>query len=102
MKVLATVLLMMSLLAMSVAVASADITRPSCSAQIRADDMCYAAALPGGTAETGQKPGFCFICLAPVDGVGDLPRPGTTIHAEAGPALRGDALWVAPWRPPRA
>lgn len=102
MRVLATVLLMMSLLAMSIAAASADITRPLCSAQIRADDMCYAAGLPGSTAETVKKPGFCFICLAPIDGTDELPRPGSPIHADAGPALQGDAIWAAPWRPPRA
>ena len=102
MRVLATVLLMMSLLAMSVAAASADITRPPCSAQIRADDMCYAAGLPGGTAETVKKPGFCFICLAPIDGTDELPQPGSPIRADAGPVLRGDAIWAAPWRPPRA
>lgn len=102
MRVLATVLLMMSLLAMSVTVASADITRPPCSSQVRADDMCYAVGLPGGTAETVKKPGFCFICLAPIEGTGDLPPQGSAIHADTGAALRGDAIWAAPWRPPRA
>lgn len=96
-------MLMVSLLAMSVAVAGADIARPSCSAQIRADDMCYAAGLPGSQAETVKKPGFCFVCLAPGGGDGVEPaRPGSRVAAEFGAAVLADARWTSPWRPPRA
>lgn len=102
MKILATVMLMMSLLAMSVTVAGADITRPPCSSQIRADDMCHAAGLPGSQAETVKKPGVCFLCLVPATDGGDAARPGSRVHATFGAAALADARWAIPWRPPRA
>ncbi|WEF24103.1 hypothetical protein [Paracoccus sp. S3-43] len=102
MKVLATLMLMVSLLAMSVAVASAEIARPPCSAQIRADDMCYAAALPGSQAETAKKPGLCFVCLAPGGGGAEPARPGFRVVTAFGAAVPADARGTCPWRPPQA
>lgn len=102
MRVLATVMLMVSLLAMSVTVAGADIARPPCHSQIRADNMCHAPALPGGKAEAVKKPGSCFTCLLPVEG-GDGPEPlGTQIPASFEMVVLADARRTVPWRPPRA
>lgn len=102
MRVLATVMLMVSLLAMSVAVASADIARPPCHSQMRADDMCHAPALPGAKAEAAKKPGSCFTCLLPLEG-GDGPMPpGAGPAAFFETAVPGDSRQVVPWRPPRA
>ena len=102
MRILATLILMVSLLAMSVTVASADITQPPCSSQIRADNLCYAAGMPGSQAETVKKPGICFFCLAPGGGVMDAARPGSQLPVGFGKAVLADARWTLPWRPPRA
>lgn len=93
---------MVSLLAMSVTVASADITQPPCSSQLRADDMCYAAGLPGGGAEAIKKPGVCLLCLIPTDSIGIPAHRATRIHAAFGTAIPSGARWTVPWRPPRA
>lgn len=95
-------MLMMSLLAMSVTVASADIARPPCHSQIRADDMCHAARLPGSTAEPVTKPGACFLCLVPACGADDLVPQQSRVHAAFGAAHPSDARRTSPWRPPRA
>ncbi|WP_295048024.1 hypothetical protein [uncultured Paracoccus sp.] len=103
MRFLATFMLMMSLLAMSVGVASADIKRPSCSSQIRVQDMCYEAGVPGSQAETVRKPGLCFVCLTPCGSdVADPVRPEIRVHAVSGAAVPADARRTGPWRPPRA
>lgn len=94
--------MMMSLLAMSVGVAGADITRPPCSTQLRADDMCHAAALPGSQAETVKKPGVCLVCLVPGgDDAADPARAETRLYAASGTVAPGDARRTGPWRPPR-
>ncbi len=95
-------MLMMSLLAMSVTVASADIARPPCHFQIRADNMCHAASLPGSTAEPVKKPGVCFLCLAPACGADGLVPQQSRLHAAFGAVHLSDARWTSPWRPPRA
>lgn len=95
-------MLMMSVLAMSVAVAGADITRPTCGSRIRADDMCYAAGLPGSKAETVRKPGVCFACLVPSAGAGVPVQPVSRVHPALGTVVVTDARWTLPWRPPRA
>lgn len=95
-------MLMMSLLAMSVGVAGADIARPPCHSQIRADDMCYAAALPGTKAEAVKKPGTCLVCLAPSDSASDPARAASRIQAAFGAAVPADARHSVPWRPPQA
>lgn len=101
MRFLATFLLMMSLLAMSVTVAGADITRPPCSAQIRADNLCYAAALPGSKAETVKKPGACFVCLLPVQDATGPQQPESRLHPAFAAPSPTAIRWTVPWRPPR-
>ncbi|WP_131023329.1 hypothetical protein [Paracoccus sediminis] len=101
MRVLATIMMMVSLLAMSVAVAGADIAEPPCSPQIRADDMCYAAGLAGGAAESVKKPGVCLVCLAPPAGSGNPVHHGRRVHAAFGAAILSESRWTVPWRPPR-
>lgn len=93
-------MLMMSLVAMSVTVAGADVTRPACSSQIRMDDMCHAAGLPGAKTETAKKPAVCFVCLAPAEGADAPMPPGTRISAAFGRVRLAEARWSAPWRPP--
>lgn len=95
-------MLMVSLLAMSVTVAGAQITRPPCSAQIRADDMCYAAALPDARSETSKKSGICFVCLAPPQDDAKAVRPQSRLKMAFGAAVPSDARRLAPWRPPQA
>lgn len=95
-------MLMMSLLAMSVTVAGADIAGPPCHSQIRADDICHAASLPGSTAEPVKKPGVCFLCLAPACGADDLVPPQSRVQAAFGTVHLADARRTSPWRPPRA
>ena len=95
-------MLMVSLLAMSVTVAGAQITRPPCSAQIRADDMCYAAALPDARSETSKKSGICFVCLAPIEGSDDPVQPESGVRAAIGAIVLTGSRWTIPWRPPRA
>ena len=95
-------MLMVSLLAMSVTVASADIARPPCSSQIRADDMCYGASLPGTSAEAARKPGICFVCLAPIEGSDDPVQPESGVRAAIGAIVLTGSRWTIPWRPPRA
>lgn len=102
MKALATFMLMVSLLAMGVATASADITRPPCSAQIRADDMCHAPGLPGSNAETVKKPGMCLLCLVETESLGEPVLAGFPVHAAFGVTVVVDSRWAIPWRPPRA
>ncbi|MCZ0960601.1 hypothetical protein [Paracoccus benzoatiresistens] len=102
MRFIATFMLMVSLLAMSVTVAGADITRPPCSSQIRADDMCYAAGLPGAGAEAAKKQGICFVCLVPAEGADGPVQPGSEVRAPFGAVVLAGARWTIPWRPPRA
>lgn len=102
MRVLATILLMVSLLAMSVTVAGADLSRPACASQLRADDVCYAAGLPGGPAEKVAKPGLCLTCLVPLDEPVIPQRQGGAIRSGLDPAAWPDARRAVPWRPPRA
>lgn len=102
MRVLATVVLMMSLLVAFIGVAGADIARPTCSSQLRADDMCYGATLPGAKAETGKKSGMCLACLMPVEGTDAAVPPRPATHAAADTAVLPDAGRSVPWRPPRA
>ena len=102
MRVLATVMLMVSLLAMSVTVAGADITRPPCHSQIRADDMCHAPSLPGAKAESAKKPSLCFTCLLPVEGGDGFVPQGAGVPATFDGAVLADARRTVPWRPPRA
>lgn len=101
MNVLATIALMVSLLAMSVTVASADISRPSCSSQMRADNLCHAAGLPGSAAETVKKPGICLVCLIPADGIGLALHRETRVRTALGATILSDARRTVPWRPPR-
>lgn len=94
-------MLMVSLVAMSVAVASADIARPPCRSQIRADDMCHAPVLPGTRAEAAKKPVPCFACLLPM-ACGDEPAPPVADSpAPFGRTVSVDACRTVPWRPPR-
>lgn len=102
MRVLATFLLMVSLLAMSVTVAGADIARPACSSQIRADNMCYAVSLSGAKAETVKKPGTCLVCLVPTESADDPLPPASRLRATFDGAVLPDTRWTMPWRPPRA
>ncbi len=87
---------------MSVTVAGADIARPACSSQIRADNMCYAASLSGAKAETVKKPGVCLVCLVLTGGADASPPPASRLRATFGGAVLPDARWTTPWRPPRA
>ena len=102
MRVLATVVLMMSLLVAFIGVAGADIARPACSSQLRADDMCHGATLPGSKAETVKKPGMCLACLVPVEGTDDAVPLGPLARAAADRAMLPDAQRAVPWRPPCA
>ena len=103
MRVLATFMLMVSLLALSVMAASADITRPPCGARLRAADMCHAVGLPGSTAEAVKKPGLCFLCLAaPAASLAAPVQPLSRIAARFGAVVPVGARRSLPWRPPRA
>lgn len=101
MRILATVLLIVSLLATGGAMAGADITRPACSAQFRADNQCHAPILPGTVAEPAKKPGICLLCLIPSGSMAIAAHPGTRLTAGIGRTVPASAPWTLPWRPPR-
>lgn len=101
MRVLATLMLMISLVAMTMQTAAAQISQPSCTAQLRADPMCYPAALTPAQVEPAKKQGMCCDLL---------PAAMPTPHAGAGgitphPAKAGLHVLsfppFPPWRPPR-
>lgn len=100
MKALFTLLLMMSLLAMTHTAASAGPAAPACATQLRADDMCHAVALPTASAEKGKAGGICCELFPPGDRLTGSPdaRRATAIE----PAPLGAAGQMLPhWRPPR-
>lgn len=102
MKLLATLMLMVALVTMTVQTASADFRRPPCPSQMRADNMCYATAVPAATVESARKGGG--ICC-------DLFPAVTVIAAATGGKdhwsgqITGRATLFTDtylWRPPRA
>lgn len=101
MRTLVTFLLMISLLSMTVATASAGPSAPSCSSQLRADDMCYAAALPTASAEKGKAGGICCEMFPPADGAHLFASAGQPVGLETR-RLRMAGGTVPHWRPPRA
>lgn len=102
MKLLATMMLMVALVTMTVQTASADFQRPPCPSQMRVENMCYAAAVPAAAAESAKKGGG--ICC-------DLFPATPLAQAGVGPAdhwlteMTGrTSLFIDRylWRPPRA
>lgn len=102
MRVVATVVLMVALLAMSLSVAGAGLARPACSAPWGAADPCHGAALPGVTSDSGQNPGVCFPCLAPPQDEAAPARPRQRLPMAFGAVVLTGLRLAAPWRPPRA
>lgn len=102
MRLLATLMLMVALVTMTVQTASADISRPPCPSQMRADNMCYATALPAGAVEGAKKAGGVCCDLFPAMMTADegLPRGDHWMVAIMGrsPVFTDRYLW----RPPRA
>lgn len=102
MRVLATLMLIVSLVALSIGSAGAAIQTPSCGAQFRADTLCYAADRPGPTADPAKKPCACLVWLVPSPAVA-LPAAPPADRALARTAVLTGAHGPAlPWRPPRA
>lgn len=100
MRIFATLMLMVTFVAMTVSVASADLSMKSCSSQLRADDMCYAVALPVPSAESPRKGGVCcdFFLIA----TSALIVPQAQVDRFFTAQILPSGLVVpAPFRPPR-
>lgn len=102
MKLFVSLMLMVAFVAMTVSTASADMSIKTCSSQLRADDMCYAAALPAAPTDGPQKGGAC--CDLVLQTALSLTRP-LAVLPHSFPASRSIASGretALPWRPPRA
>lgn len=102
MRMLATLMLMVAIVTMTVSTASADFTRPPCPSQMRADNMCYATAVPVLVAETGKKGGGVCCDLFPAMMQFDASSP--PLHMWQTVSVDGVSLFTGQylWRPPRA
>ena len=100
MRVFATLMLMVMFVTMTVSVASADLSMKSCTSQMRANDMCYATALPAHASEGPRKGGVCcdfFLTASP-----KLIAPQAQVHRFYTPQILRSGLVVpTPFRPPR-
>ncbi len=101
MKLLATLMLMVALVTMTVQTAGADITRPPCPSQMRLDNMCYASAVPMVAAESAKKGGgiCCDLFPAAMLAQADSTATGHWLTAVAGHTSLFSDRYL--WRPPR-
>ncbi|MDP5306203.1 hypothetical protein [Paracoccus spongiarum] len=100
MKIIATFLTMLSLVAMTMAQASAGPSRPSCASQLRAEMVCHAAAPTAATAEAKGKSGHCIDLFPPACDGGARDSRGAPVTGAAA-RWSGSRPAAAPWRPPR-
>lgn len=100
MRIFVTLMMMVMFVTMTVSVASADLSVKSCSSQIRADDMCYATALPVTSSEGARKGGVCcdFFLTAATLPVGPQAQVHRFFTIQT---LRSGLVVPAPFRPPR-
>lgn len=102
MRTLATLMLMVALVAMTVSTAGADIKGPACPSQMRLDNMCYATAVPAAATESAKKGGgVCCDLFAALVAV-HIAAPTMQhwlIEASGRSSLFTDRYL---WRPPRA
>lgn len=102
MRILATLMLMISLVAMTVQAADARLARSSCSAELRSVPMCHAAAPVPAQSRAAKKQGACCDLFPDMPAIARIGA-GAARSQAAGRSLPAAPLLLTfpPWRPPQ-
>ncbi|MFD1881746.1 hypothetical protein [Paracoccus pacificus] len=98
MRILVTLMLMAAFVTMTVSATRADISMKSCTSQLRAQEVCYAAAVLVVSKDGPKKGGACCELVLTRDSA--LNPPQAQIHRFAGDLAPRPGLVVAVPRPP--